>query len=124
MLYDTASEWHALTETWPMHHVLATYRDVVKKTPELPKCLLGALNASRDYARENFNLLLDLYVKEFDGRRENLLYQVKPEELGVHYSWSLSGEEKRTIRIVHDFCKEFGFIKGSYALDALVFGAH
>jgi ABC-type nitrate/sulfonate/bicarbonate transport system substrate-binding protein len=124
VLYDTASEWHALTKTWPMHHVLATYRDIVKETPELPKRLLGVFNASRDYARENFNLLIDLYLKEFDGNRENLLSQVKPEELGAHYSWSLSDEEERTIRTVHDFCKEFGFIKGSYALDALVCGAH
>jgi len=120
LLYDTALEWHVLTGTWPMHHVLATYRDVVQRHPTLPKQLLEGFHASREYAKKHLRALLDAFVEHFGGRRQDLEGHFAPNDIGASYSWSMSHDERKTIRIVSDMCLEYGFIRKGYDLDELI----
>ncbi|MBI4523327.1 MAG: hypothetical protein HY695_05880 [Deltaproteobacteria bacterium] len=124
LLYDTAFEWRELTGTWPMHHVLAAYRDVIEERPELPKRIIDAFQASGEYAKRNFETLMDLFLNQFGGSRKDLEARFTPEEIGRNYSWSLSPAERRTIQLVLDMSLEFGFIRRNCRIDELMFQDH
>lgn len=121
MLYDTVLEWRDLTETWPIHHVLAAHRDIVEARPELPGQVVAAFNASRDYAKQNFASLVDRYSKQFGVPRQELEAHCHPDEIGASFSWSVTAEEQKSIQVVIDMSLEFGFINRSYQANQLIF---
>lgn len=121
LLYDTVLEWRDLTGTWPIHHVLAAYRDTVDERPELPTQVVAAFNASRDYAKQNFTSLMDRYAKQSGVSRQELEARGHPDEIGGSYSWSVNVEERKTIQEVIDMSREFGLISKRYEADELIF---
>lgn len=114
LLYDTSLEWRELTGTWPMHHALAGYMDVLQENPDLPRRLVEAFRASVDYARRHVEELIDKFVETFGGDRKELRKRVNPQAIGQRESWSLTHEDRRAIQAVIDLSVEFGFIDQQY----------
>lgn len=122
LLYDTSLEWHALTGTWPMHHVLATYADVLEEHPELPAKLVDALRASGAYARLHVPELIDEYVETVGGDPASLdRWGNEGDTIGQRYVWSLDAEDRRAIQIYLDLSADFGFASRRYAAEEVTF---
>ena len=120
-LYDRAQEWCDLTGTQPMPHVLATYEDILERDPEMPKRLIQAFLTSQEYARQNLEPLIEEFVETFGGDTEKLRQQVEATPLGQRYAWTLTDDDRRTIRAVWDMGVELGYFRERPAVDEVVF---
>lgn len=110
LLYDTAIEWHGLTGTWPMKHVLASFTDVLDRVPELSQQLAEIFFASTEYGRENLAALAAEFSRTYGGNADELANTINPKKVGENYTWSLTKEDILTIQAVIDLSVEYGFI--------------
>lgn len=120
VLYDSSSDWHDLTGTWPMHHVLGTYGDILQADPELPRRMVEALWASRDYARRHMPRLIDEFVEGFGGDRGRLAKWADEHDVGERFAWSMDEEDRRTIQTVMDLLLEYNYVDKQYTVDDMV----
>ncbi len=121
LLYDTAVEWKELTGTWPMHHALASYTDVLERDPTLPRRLIDAFALSTDYAQKHLNPLQDEYLEQYGGNADELRKRANGSKIKGLYSWSLTHEDKQCIQEVLDLSMEFGFVDKPYSVDEIIF---
>lgn len=124
LLYDTAFEWRDLTGTWPMHHALAGYTDVLRRDPALPRNLVDAFMRSADHGQENLRGLMDRFAEQHAANAAALKAQKERPSLRRLYAWSLSEEDRRCIQAVLDMSLEFGFVGKPYTVDEVVFPYH
>ena len=129
LLYDASADWREITGTWPMHHCLATYTDVLEKVPELPQRFSAAFFRSREHGRQHAYELLDEYLKTYgddyyrirgeDG--EKLRADFDPSNVGERFTWSLTAEDQKSIRAALEALFELGYVSKRYRLEDVIY---
>ena len=121
LLYDTAVEWKELTGTWPMHHTLASFADILEHSPTLPRRLIETFALSTDYAQEHLGQLVDEFSQKHGGNPDEIRNHADGSKIKGLYAWSLTPEDRQCIQTVMDLSLEYGFVDKRYSADDIIF---
>lgn len=121
VLYDTAVQWKELTGTWPMHHALASFIDILEHSPTLPHRLIEAFALSTDFAQEHLGQLVDEFAQKHGGNANEIRKRADGSKIKDLYAWTMTHEDRQCIQAVIDLSLEYGFVDRRYSVDDIVF---
>ncbi|MBI2368694.1 MAG: ABC transporter substrate-binding protein [Deltaproteobacteria bacterium] len=119
LLFQIGPEIKRMSGVYPVVQLTVIQERVVRERPQAVKALLGALRASRDYAKTaNVEDFIDLYLRRRGEGDRDLL---RRSTTGATMDFTFTPEEKRYIETYAGWAKEFGLVDRKLSLKELVF---